>query len=278
MILKSEVKRFVFNPIILISIFILVCFQLYGVYTALGADISGIEYIKSTNDISNVEKISYMNMIFSNLNSYNAWFESFVYYISTIVLMSCLPFSITYIQDKKSGFLNNIVSRSSKYNYFKSKFIINFISGGLVISSSSFITLFILINKFINEFPSGTNRLWVEDNAFMINYLFTNKLLYFSCIFLFLFFIGATYATFALMLGMYTENIIFSILVPQIYWLVGSLLMEKLFSFKFAPWNLIYFNLDPIHVKTGLIHTTIIFIISLIGIVRSEERRVGKEC
>ncbi len=87
-----------------------------------------------------------------------------------------------------------------------------------------------------------------------------------------MFFIGATFSTFALTIGMFTKNIILSILIPQIYMLVGGSICSTLGLNKINPWNVMYFNFEQTEFKFGLLNISIIMIVSLILIyIKSRE-------
>lgn len=47
-------------------------------------------------------------------------------------LLATMPFAISYLQDRKSGYIKNIVLRSDKKTYLKAKYTAVFLSGGTV--------------------------------------------------------------------------------------------------------------------------------------------------
>lgn len=274
MIVKSEIKRFIYNPILLILLLISILWKLNGVYSSFEPYINTSISIQNS-DINTQEKIEIESDLTNELNSYNAWLRTFVYYMSIVILISCLPFSTKYITDKKSGYLKNILLRCKKSNYLLSKVVLNALSGGIIVSFSSIITLIILSTLFTNEIPSIKAGLFLNESAVFIDYLFKNPTIYVCFVFIIMFFIGITYSTFSLAIGMITENIILSILIPQVYWLVGGSIMDTLGIDKLNPWNIMYFNYNPTSFKLSIIHTLCILIISLLCIyIKSKEEIV----
>ena len=265
MILKSEIKRFLFNPLLSVLLIISICWQLNAVRTIFEPELYTYQHINNY-DLNEYGKIEIESNITNSLNSYDVWLSTFVPYISIIALISCLPYAATYIIDKKSGYLKNILMRSKKDNYFFSKTLLNALSGGLIVSLSSIITL-------TNEIPSIlSSSLYINEPAIFINYLFENTIIYIFFVFSLMFFIGATFSTFALTIGMFTKNIILSILIPQIYMLVGGSICSTLGLNKINPWNVMYFNFEQTEFKFGLLNISIIMIVSLILIyIKSRE-------
>ena len=272
MILKSEIKRFLFNPLLSVLLIISICWQLNAVRTIFEPELYTYQHINNY-DLNEYGKIEIESNITNSLNSYDVWLSTFVPYISIIALISCLPYAATYIIDKKSGYLKNILMRSKKDNYFFSKTLLNALSGGLIVSLSSIVTLIILLITLTNEIPSIlSSSLYINEPAIFINYLFENTIIYIFFVFSLMFFIGATFSTFALTIGMFTKNIILSILIPQIYMLVEGSICSTLGLNKINPWNVMYFNFEQTEFKFGLLNISIIMIVSLILIyIKSRE-------
>lgn len=82
--------------------------------------------------------------------------------------------------------------RSKKDNYFFSKTLLNALSGGLIVSLSSIVTLIILLITLTNEIPSIlSSSLYINEPAIFINYLFENTIIYiFFCFFSYVFYRG----------------------------------------------------------------------------------------
>lgn len=56
----------------------------------------------------------------------------YYFWITILPLLCVLPYGVTYLQDKKRGLINQLIYRMGKRNYYFSKFIACFLSGGTV--------------------------------------------------------------------------------------------------------------------------------------------------
>lgn len=260
MLLKSELKRIIYNPLVIISIVISVIFQVYSIYNEFSPHINSIMSIAQENYPGSFRDL----VIFGEeLNTYDGWIIGFKGYVISIIFLSCIPFSYSYIIDKQSGFSKNIIIRSNKRKYFVSKVICNSIIGGLVPTVSALISFLIVFALFNNEIPSKLMPLIIFNGAFT-EYLLINPIIYVFIVLSILFVIGAIYSTFSLAIGVLTEKIIPCLLLPQIYWLAGSLFFESFVSNELAPWNIFYFWTQPMYFNSGVVHSFIILAISII--------------
>lgn len=71
----------------------------------------------------------------SVFNSYlginNSSLQTSIFYM-ILPLLSVLPFSMIFFDERKSGYINIILTRTSKWKYYASKYIVSFFSGGLI--------------------------------------------------------------------------------------------------------------------------------------------------
>ncbi|MCW6086515.1 hypothetical protein LAV38_12470, partial [Clostridium sporogenes] len=72
------------------------------------------------------------------VNAYKAWFTALgfgdrSFFIYAVPIICTLPFSYSYIEDKNSGYLRNILYRVEYKKYFRSKLLVNSIVGGLTL-------------------------------------------------------------------------------------------------------------------------------------------------
>lgn len=66
-------------------------------------------------------------------NSYVAWIESVDYFVGLFPFFAVLPFASSFALDKNSGYLNFILQRTNREQYFRSKFIVNALMGGVAV-------------------------------------------------------------------------------------------------------------------------------------------------
>lgn len=72
---------------------------------------------------------------FSVFNSYlginNSSLQTSIFYM-ILPFLAVLPFSMLFFDERKSGYINLILTRTSKYKYYASKYIVSFLSGSLI--------------------------------------------------------------------------------------------------------------------------------------------------
>lgn len=261
---STEFMRLKITPIIIsICIIVGVLFQLWNVYIDLNMTVN-VEKGSLEENISQ-ENINELKKAAGEYhNSYIVWRDALNGYELLIVLLSCLPFASSYVVDKKTGFMNNILLRTNPRKYILSKAIFNSILGGVIAVIPSTLILIIFSTFFKNSIP--TLEIYYPCGFFK-NYFLTNINLYVLFFTIILFIIGMTYATLSMAIGMLTENMVLCVLGPSIFWYAGSILFETLGIDMLVPWNIYYFNVEPsISFGHSLIFTLIVFIISYIVI------------
>ena len=271
--LRSELKKSVNFYLIIILIIIGCMISFSSMYDEL----KGYINITSGSDsaILTATAINFLNNLSKeHLNSYMAW----KYGISSFgifgVMLATLAYAFTYIIDKKSGTLKNILLRVNRKKYYLTKASVNFIIGGLVASVPSIITLIVGLIFFNNTLPSITGDLHIDfPKGFLSEYFHTNPILYIGFFTLLLFCIGGIYATFALAIGCITKKVIPAILIPIIYWYVVSVTCNISGLYSIAPWNIFYFiNIPNTSFLIALISTLILFGISLFIIYKESKK------
>lgn len=105
--------------------------------------------------------------------AYDCWHFASFYFMHIWPVLAALPFGWSYLQERRSGLYNQIVSRSSVKTYFFSKYIAVFVSGGLAVAGT--VALDILLNALVCPYYvlSPTDRL-----SFTSNYSFLPGLFY----------------------------------------------------------------------------------------------------
>src|SRR5690625_417060 len=79
------------------------------------------------------------NQMTQAFNLYNNWIGGeaislgFVFFFTLLPLLAVMPYGWSYYIENKTGYVKAVVTRSSKREYFLTKYIATFIAGGLVI-------------------------------------------------------------------------------------------------------------------------------------------------
>lgn len=276
--IKAEIKRSLNKKIVVILIIIGISSLLHNAYNFIGEKSNlkqkiiseAIDQGLSDEEVNELE-ITVDKDVNKYLNSYMAWRFSLWGYEIVCILLASSIFAFSYRIDKKSGVLKNILLRVEKKRYFRAKYLINAISGGLITTIPIiFVTIFFMIRFGINKLPTLSEYF---PMGFMSEYFSTKPIIYIIFFTSVLFFVGVTYSTFAMAVAVVSKNIVSTVLVPLIYWFAGSLICGALNLYNLAPWNIYYFYGDTLYkFKSGIIHTLILFIISSI-IIYIESRK-----
>jgi len=117
--------------------------------------------MKGFNNGLDFDKTTYL------LSSYNCilglTFDTFSYLFSFIVpILAAIPYGASLFLDKKDGYINNILIKTDKKNYFLSKLITLFISGGVVAATP------LLLSYVLAIISMPSTRPYVESGFYMI--------------------------------------------------------------------------------------------------------------
>lgn len=135
-------------------------------------------------------------------------------------LIACIPYSNTYIQDKKSGVLNKLFTVVEPKEYFLSRIIVNALVSGLVFLIAQSIMLLFLIICF--GIDSNSTK---ASGAFSTIY-YNSKITYIIIVIVRTFISSAAFSTFILGLTTFAENKYFTMIVPLFYVIVTGILFE----------------------------------------------------
>ncbi|MDD4700185.1 MAG: hypothetical protein PHV07_08030 [Oscillospiraceae bacterium] len=158
-ILKIELKRAFCNKLFLISVVIgcLIAITHVGLDTVPLAS-----KLKITNGC-------YIFSVFDQWIGLKFTFWTSLFF-TIFPLLASIPFADSFLVDRKSGYIKNILTRTSKKNYYISKFIAVFLSGGFAVAIP-LVFDFYLTSLFIpavipdissGEFPLVANSTWVS--------------------------------------------------------------------------------------------------------------------
>lgn len=135
------------------------------------------------------------------------------------IIISAIPFSTSYISEYESNYYTYIKHKVGSYKYIFTKFIVNFIAGGLVlfIPFITFYLLLLVLKGVSNEdlsYGLELNKTLVHIyNQSQVKYMLIKILLTTIC--------GSTFATLALGISIYIRNKYLTILFPFLCY-VGS--------------------------------------------------------
>lgn len=176
--------------------------------------------------------------MFGHMNKY------FLVFMYMFPILAALPFAASYCSEKKSGYEKNVVTRTSRKNYFRSKYWATFISGGISVAIPflfSFMWIFTMMKY--REPISASQAPMVSGTSFMCVLYFTHPFIYCLIFLVAIFVFGGFFATTSLSISQLTGNIFTILLVPFMVImflasiLTGNKLMKYLPANFLAPMN-----------------------------------------
>lgn len=216
MIFRSELKRSWRTPGFYISLII-------GCAITITHWIQYIvPYVKLINTRPDYDK----SMIVYPANTFNNWIggTDTIYsklFFLILPLLVVLPFSISFYQDCKSGYINFICVRTSQKSYFKAKFLSVFLSGGAVTVLPlilNFVLSAVIMPCLPVEEAAGASYVLPKSS---LSYLFFEQPFLFNIVSLLIIFtFSGILATTTLMVTFYSKNIYTPMLFPFILCLV----------------------------------------------------------
>ncbi|MCY8069985.1 ABC transporter permease [Bacillus inaquosorum] len=194
--------------------------------------------------------------------------------ILLFALISCLPYSTSVLEEKKSGYFQFVMTRSSAIKYFVAKLITSFISGGFLFVFPFLLSFILMAIMFGNNLTSGQ---FVENyhlfhqiakyhpNIYMLIYIFI------------LFYYAGSFAILGVCLSTFLKNRYLAYLSPFLIVLV----LEPVFEIFYPQLSPILL-MNPIQSITGisvfyvLVVPSFVLIVSLIGCFIGMKKYVQK--
>ena len=170
--------------------------------------------------------------MFGHMNKY------FMVFMYIFPILAALPFATSYCSEKKSGYVKNVVIRTSRKAYLKSKYWATFISGGIAVAVPfffSFMWIFTIM-KYREPTPASQAPM-VTGTSWMCELYFENPFIYCLIFLVAIYVFGGFLATTSLSISQLTDNFLTVLLVPfMVLTFLASVLQGEL-SMYFLPLN-----------------------------------------
>mgnify|MGYP005830114569 CR=1 FL=1 len=151
------------------------------------------------------------------MNSFS--FETQLLYF-LLPILSSIPYSSSYLLDEKTGFIKNIYTRTTKRNYLISKFISNFMVGGMAFFLPIIINLVIvslILPSVQPEIVDGVTS--IDYTSMWAELFYSNPYIYIFSYAVLNFLFGGLFATIGLACSVFVNRIFVLILCPFILYL-----------------------------------------------------------
>lgn len=165
------------------------------------------------------------------VNAYRGWFTALglgsrSFFLYAVPILSTLPFSYSYIEDKNSGYLRSILYRIEYKKYFKSKILVNSIVAGFALLIPVIIIFIICSVKYpvaIFVIP-GTSSVegFYPEGIFASGYAY-HPFIYIFYNFINVFIVGFIYSLFGMACSILTNKKISALLMPLIFYMGSNM-------------------------------------------------------
>ncbi|MGN0317227.1 MAG: hypothetical protein ACI4E1_04735 [Lachnospira sp.] len=145
----------------------------------------------------------------------------FTLYTTILPILIVLPFGISLYLDIKSGYIKNLMLRTSLKNYYKAKYIVNFIVGGIV-AVFPLVLSFCMTAAVLPALNPIGNCVGIGKSLYGIIY-YKYPLLTIFLLFVLVYLLGGIYAVLPLAFSTFVRNILLLSLIPFIIWYILSL-------------------------------------------------------
>lgn len=145
--------------------------------------------------------------------------EIFIYLLP---ILATLPFGITYLTDRKKGYIKNVCTRCKKTHYLLAKYIAVFVSGGVTVALPIILGLIIAASMLPAVEPVLGGNYGLIGGGMLGSLFYTHPLLYYFVYILLYFLHGGAYATIALAVSHIFEYSFFVLIMPfAVYYGLG---------------------------------------------------------
>lgn len=213
-------------------------FKRTSFYVALlvGITIASLEVFSNNHiRLSSQDFIDFSNGAYNNLMLYNI--GKYVRMLQMVFpLIVTIAFADAYLEDVKSGFIKNIITRYDKKKYLINRFLVNFVISGLIISIP-FIINYMLYASFI---PSIEPKVFFSSSVLeqgdFLSYIYFNFPLLHVFLRIFLLFIYAgTFSSIALAGSIYFRNKYVITIIPFIVYIAMDVIITMVLNYRYSP-------------------------------------------
>lgn len=178
---------------------------------------------------------------------YNIWIGgkmtniySFLFFL-IIPILASLPHGDTFFHDTNGGFIQNLCIRESKKNYFTSKFIATFLSGGTAVVVPlilNFVLACLLLPYMRPEVATFTTL--IGENSTFPHLYFSHPIIYVSLFILIIFVFSGLFATISLLASYYVDYSFLVVITPFICYLFISAAFNLFGIENYQPSNFLH--------------------------------------
>ncbi len=184
-----------------------------------------VEYIRIFDQ--NSERSLYYSWLGVNCEFYTGR-----YFFMTLPMLTSLGYSWSACHDRISGYINQIITRTSRFKYFGVKFMVSFISGGIVFAGALILHIMLLATMYPNTEPvPGDLNSFMDPFRFCSDLFYTNTYLFVLVWLLTAFAWGGAMAGICLVTGMIIKKTAITPIVPFMFFtcqeIIAAFIQQK---------------------------------------------------
>lgn len=160
-----------------------------------------------------------------------------VAYRTVLPILTTLPCAITYFTDRRKGYVKNLFTRTNRYHYCIAKYLVNFVAAGFVVVIPLLLNLLVTACLLPSLVPS-TNNMFAPISGGMLAYVFYGcPYLYIAIYMVFYFVYGGVFATLALALVGWIDNIFMFTICPFLMYYFLGVISLYVYNIKWGTLN-----------------------------------------
>ncbi|MBM7542280.1 hypothetical protein [Amphibacillus cookii] len=239
-LIKIELKKAIKNKFFVTTLMVGSIFALFSAWYMIDS-YAAFEHqnkVYTNNGNPMIQQFS----LFNHWIGGEAFSLGYTLFFTLIPLMAVLPYSWSYFIENKIGYVKSIVTRSSKFQYYLSKYIATFVSGGLVVLIPLIANILIVACFVPAITPTKLYPLYyaVDHGSLWSGLFYTHPIIYVLLYLILDFVFAGLFATMSLAVSFFIKNRIAIILIPFFFILILH------YSRTFLAY--IYYNeISPLH-------------------------------
>ncbi len=208
--LKYELRKAFYNRLFVFTFVFCLLIAIFNAFIEIS------DYHNMLALMNESGKIDYeLNSLAVNWLGHSQHFTMYLYYFS-IFLVCTFPYSYSLLEEKKSTYINQIITRDKRETYYIGKYIATFLAGGAVVTIPLVINLLICATMIPYYQVSQYGELYygVPQPYLFSNIFYSNTLIYIVLYLCLTFIFIGLWSTTVLSLGFYIKNKITLIISP----------------------------------------------------------------
>lgn len=219
-LVKVELKKAITNKLFVTTLIIASIFTLFSAWYMIDSYFAA-NHQKSTY-WSNSNPMTQASSLFNHWIGGEASSLGYTLFFTLLPLIAALPYSWSYFIENKTGYVKSVVTRSSKSQYFLSKYIATFTAGGLVVLLPLVVNLLVVASFVPAITPTKIYPLYysVDFGSLWSSLFYTHPVVFVTFYLILDFIFAGLFATMGLAISFFIKNRIAIILIPFFFILV----------------------------------------------------------